>query len=215
MIESNPAYQVPRPAPERSRDRVLSDDEIRRLWLALDSEPVRIASVFKLAILTAARRSEVLGMTWAELDLDGGWWTLPAERSKNKLAHRVPLVAAALQMLRILHDGPHDIEFVFRGGRRGHPLANPQKWLARVRTRAELSDFRLHDLRRTVASNLTRLGVPRLTVSKLLNHVESSVTAVYDRHSYDAEKRAALARWERRLSDIVTGEASPKVVALR
>lgn len=216
LLETNPAYRIPRSAQERSRDRVLSDGEIRALWLSLDAEPARVAAVFRLAILTAARRSEVLGMTWSELDLDSGWWTIPAQRSKNGLAHRIPLVPSALVVLRTLHDGPHDAEFVFRGGRLGAPVANPQKWIARIRQRADLEDFRMHDIRRTVASNLTGLGVPRLVVSKILNHVETGITAVYDRHSYDAEKRAALFKWDARLAAILADKpyTGAKVIAM-
>jgi integrase len=215
LLEVNPAHRIPRSAPEHSRDRVLSDHELRSLWIALGAEPAKVATVFKLLMLTAARRSEVLGMGWSELDLDGGWWTIPAQRSKNGLAHRVPLVPSAVTLLRRLQEGSRDAEYVFRGGKLGTPVANPQKWLSRLRRRAALDDFRLHDIRRSVASNLTGLGISRLTVSKLLNHVETGITAVYDRHSYDQEKRAALMKWERHLIGIIDGQLrDAKVVAI-
>jgi integrase len=215
LTEHNAAHQIPRPTAERSRDRMLSSVEIRALWLASEGEPPKVCSLFKLAFLTAARRTEILGMRWDEVDFVGGWWTIPASRSKNSLAHRIPLGRGALETLRMLAEEPHsEHEYVFKGGRIGQPITNPQKWLRRIRERTGIEDFRLHDIRRSVASNLTALGVPRLTVSKLLNHVESSVTAVYDRHSYDPEKRAALLRWERRLGEIVMGDGLTKVVAL-
>ncbi len=214
LTENNPAYQVPRPAPERSRDRVLTADEMRSLWGALSNEPAKVQALFKLGFLTAARRSEILGMRWDEMDFATGWWTIPTERSKNGLAHRVPLVRSALDLLSELREVTGDRDHVFPGGRVGRPVENPQKWLRRIRERAGVADFRLHDIRRTVASNLTAMGIPRLTVSKLLNHVESSITAVYDRHSYDAEKKSALLKWDRRLREIVTGEASRKVIEL-
>jgi integrase len=75
-------------------------------------------------------------------------------------------------------------------------------------------DFRFHDLRRTAASLMVGSGIPRLVVSKILNHVEQGVTAIYDRHSYDTEKRGALFRWDARLREIVTGQPAAKVVAL-
>jgi integrase len=216
LLELNPAHRVPRSAQERSRDRVLSDGELRALWLALEPEPVKVAGAFKLLLLTAARRSEVLGMAWSELDLSTGWWTVPSARSKNGLAHRIPLVPSAVALLQQLHDGPHDAEFAFRGGRLGAPVTNPQKWIARIRRRAGLEDFRIHDIRRTVAFGLTGLGVARLVVSKLLNHIESGITAVYDRHSYDGEKRAALLKWETRLMVIIsdTPRTSARVIAM-
>jgi integrase len=100
LVEYNPAYKVPRPAPERTRDRVLTDDELRRLWAALDQEPLQVAAFFKLTLLLAARKSELLGMVWSEVDVNAGWWTIPAARSKNNLAHRLPLGPA-----RVTSDG--------------------------------------------------------------------------------------------------------------
>jgi integrase len=219
LVDAHPAYRIRRPAPEHSRDRVLSDDEIRQFWQALENEPLRVGGGFKLALLTAARSSEVFGMTWSELDLDGGWWTLPAERSKNGKAHHIPLVAPALTLLRALQDESKGCELVIRPGKLGRggwrPLMCPRNWLAAIRRSAGLAHFTTHDLRRTVASKMTELGVPRLTVSKLLNHAETGVTAVYDRHSYAAEKRAALLKWERRLREIVEESTrAPKVVAI-
>lgn len=214
LIEYNPAYKVPRPAPERTRERVLTDDELRRLWAALDHQPYQVAAFFKLALLLAARKSELLGMVWSEVDVNAGWWTIPAARSKNKLAHRVPLGPIALRLLGSLHAAAPEEQCVFPGGRPGRPQAQTQGWLQRVRQSAGLKDFRLHDLRRTTASNLTSLGIPRLVVSKLLNHAEGGVTSIYDRHSYDAEKRAALLRWEERLTELVAGEnIAPRSVA--
>jgi integrase len=216
LVEYNPVLGVPRPAPEHSRERVLSEDEIRRLWVALDAERPHVAAAFKLLLLTAARRSEVLGMKWSEVDLRAALWTLPAHRSKNGTEHRIPLTPAAVEVLLSLKDRASAIEFVFQGGRIGRPVANPQKWLARLRKRADLEDFRLHDLRRSVASHMTALGVPRLVVSKLLNHAESGITSVYDRHGYHAEMASAARRWELRLTEIVEGAPAPaKVVSLR
>ena len=80
-----------------------------------------------------------------------------------------------------------------------------QKAVERIRERAGIKDFTAHDLRRTAASLMTGMGIPRLTVSKILNHVEPGVTAVYDRHSYDKEKREALETWSRRLQVIISG----------
>lgn len=102
VVTVNPALGVRNPTPERQRDRVLSEAEIRALWLALDEEPPKIAGIFKLGLLTAQRKGEVLRLRWGELDLDAGWWTLPSERSKNKLSHRVPLAPQALAILREL-----------------------------------------------------------------------------------------------------------------
>jgi integrase len=97
-----------------------------------------------------------------------------------------------LAILRAIHEAQHDPVWVFRGGHLNQPLTNLQKPLRRVRTAAKVDDFKLHDLRRTAASLMASLGVTRFVLGRVLNHVDSSITAVYDRHTYDAEKRQAL-----------------------
>src|SRR5207249_3084860 len=92
----NPCRGLERPAAEHQRERVLSADELHAVWHALDAENVYNAALVKLLLLTAQRVGEVRTMTWADLDLDAIWWTIPAERAKNKLAHRVPLSAPAV-----------------------------------------------------------------------------------------------------------------------
>jgi integrase len=214
LLEVNPAYRIARPTLERSRDRRLSDEEIRRLWMALEGEPLKVQAAFKLALLTCARRSELLGMAWTELDLDRGWWTLPADRTKRGEEHRIPLAPTAVSLLRHF-EAASKSPIVLSGGRTGRAMTTPQKWMTKIRASAGLEDFVFHDLRRTAASGLSSIGVPRLTISKILNHAEGGVTKVYDRHSYDPEKRAALAKWERHLIEIVTGKPASNVIALQ
>jgi integrase len=84
MVEHNPAYKVANPGEEHQRDRVLTQTEIRALWTALEKQPDPIAAVFKLALLTAQRRGEVLGMAWSELDLDAVWWTIPGRARQEQ-----------------------------------------------------------------------------------------------------------------------------------
>jgi len=213
VVEVNPAAGVENPGHEHQRDRVLSEDEIRILWNTLESEQARVAAIFRLGLLTAQRRSEILGMRWSELDLDAGWWTIPAERSKNSLAHRVPLAPQAATLLRQIKSASLDETLVFRGGRIGQPLANLQKPMRRIK-RASAIDFKFHDLRRTSASHMTGIGVPRLVVSKILNHMERGITAVYDRHSYDAEKRRALMKWETWLKELLVGRQPAEIIRL-
>jgi integrase len=229
VVEMNPAQGVDSPAPERQRDRVLSESEMRALWKALDGMPKKTAPIFRLALLTAQRRGEILGMAWSELDLDAGWWTIPAERAKNGLTHRVRLASQAVRILRSIQSGKHDEKLVFRGGRIGQPIANLQKPMRKLRKAAgealakeegklitpqTVLDFKFHDLRRTAASHMTGLGISRLVVSKILNHAEKTVTAVYDRHGYDAEKKAALDKWQRRLMHVVEKTSALELEAL-
>jgi integrase len=214
IVEHNPAYKVPNPGVEHSRDRVLSENEVRALWNALNEERPKIAGIFRLALLTAQRRGEIAGMRWDEVDLEGAWWTIPADRSKNGLPHRIPLGPQALAVLGELRDSaPQSDIHVFPGSKQGNPITNLQKPLRRLKRRSGI-DFRIHDLRRTAASLMTGMGVSRLVVGKILNHAERGITAVYDRHSYDAEKRRALLKWGVWLNELVVGKAPGQVIQL-
>ncbi len=211
-LETNPCHMIKQLAPETQRERVLSEDEIRSVWKALDDEHLIIAALFRLRLLTAQRGGEVNGATWVEMNLAGGWWTIPAERSKNGLAHKVPLSPQALLILKQLRKKTGKSPWVFPSRRKaGQHITHAQKAIERIVERSHV-DFRGHDLRRTAASLMVGAGVPRLVVSKILNHVETGVTAVYDRHSYDLEKRAALDFWGRRLEAIVTNRKGAKVL---
>lgn len=207
IVEHNPCLGVPMPAKARQRDRVLTAEEIRALWLALDHENLVMAATFRMRLLTAQRGSEVLTMRWA--DIDGDWWTIPPEVAKNGLTHRVPLAPQVHELLDELRSTTGSSEWVFASPRReGAHITAVQKAAARVTKRSGV-DFVPHDLRRTAASHMTSMGISRLVVSKILNHVESGITAVYDRHSYDPEKRQALGRWAARLEEIMAGDHFP------
>jgi integrase len=214
-VEANPCQMVKRLAPERQRDRVLSEDEIRKFWKALDDEQPIVAALFRLRLLTAQRGGEVHGASWDEMDLTAGWWTIPAERSKNGLAHRVPLSSQALKVLKDLKAQDEDSPWVFPSTRKAGPhIAHAQKAIERIVERSKV-EFRGHDLRRTAASLMVGAGVPRLVVSKILNHVETGITAVYDRHSYDQEKRAALDFWGKRVEAIIANKRDARVLTFR
>ncbi len=169
--------------------------------LALDDEHSVMAATFRMRLLTAQRGSEVLTMRWASID--GDWWTIPAKVANNGLTHRVPLAPQAHALLDELRLLTGHSEWVFASPRREGPhITAVQKAAARIAKRADIQ-FVPHDLRRTAASLMTLMGISRLVVSKILNHVESGITAVYDRHSYDAEKRQALVRWAGRMDEIL------------
>lgn len=223
LIDNNPITRTPR-AQERARDRVLSEAEIRELWTATepkahdgnlppseadeDDEGMApaMSARWRLVLVTAQRGGEVNGLRWVELDLDAAVWTIPAEKAKNGLAHRVPLSSLALEILETL---PRESEYVLAGAR-------GKRQQREAAATIPLDDFRGHDLRRTAASYMASLGVPRLVIGKVLNHVERDVTAVYDRHGYDREKRDALERWAHELRRIVSGEVKRgDVVRLR
>ena len=209
ILEQSPCVQIPAPAKENQRDRVLSDDEIKALWLSLDDAGMtkEIQLALKLQIITGQRKGEIIGAEWRDLDLKKGWWVIPKEKSKNNLPHRVPLSTLALKILKEAKELSKDSPFLFPSPIKANSHVTEPAVDRAIRNNRELFDiehFVPHDLRRTVASQITAMGIPRLTVSKILNHVESGVTAVYDRHSYDKEKRVALEKWSKRLEKIVT-----------
>lgn len=206
IVELNPVAGVPRPAPPRSRQRVLTEDEIRLLWVELATAAPLVAAYFRLLLLTAQRGIEVRSMRHE--DIDGDWWTIPAERSKNGLAHRVPLSPQSLATIRSLAaDGS---PWVFSSPSDDGHLRHVGRTARAIRARVGF-DFVPHDLRRTAATIMTSMGIARLVVSKILNHAEPGVTAVYDRASYDADKRRALTAWGDRLERIVTGRPVEQV----
>ena len=213
LLDHNPCFQVKAPSKEVERDRVLSEEEIRSVWAACGQLDLVLHAYFKLSLLTAQRGGEVRMMRWADVDLETHWWTMPAEVAKNGLAHRVPLSPAAYDLLRQLQATASSL-WVFPSPRRAQqPFHNVQKPAGQVVKRSGVV-FVPHDLRRTAASHMTSMGIPRLVVAKILNHIEPGVTRVYDRHSYDAEKRQALEAWGRKVMALVTGETA-KVIALR
>lgn len=214
VVSTNPCLGLRNPTPERQRDRVLSEAEIGNLWKALDLEDAKIAAIFRLGLLTAQRSGEILGMNWSELDLAGGWWTIPAERSKNKLSHRIPLGPRAVQIIQGITLNPAESRYIFASRIRGKRVTSLSKSVKRLRDRVAF-DFRFHDLRRTAASHMTGMGVQRLIVSKILNHVERDITAVYDRHSYDLDKQRALNSWARRVDQIVARVGQTNLVFLK
>ena len=205
LVEDNPCRSLPRPAKLKRRHHVLTEDDIRRFWTALEEESAVMRAVMKIRLLTAQRGGELLTMRWENVELETCWWTIPAERSKNGLPHRVPLTKPVIRILRELR--AVDSPWVFPSPKTDGPLSSTQKAVERIRRRAGI-DFRGHDLRRTAASFMTSMGTPRLVVAKILNHVETDITAVYDRHSYDREKREALDAWAERLERIVSQGAS-------
>lgn len=200
------------------RDRVLEESELRAVWLALDAgigttdteedlepepEPDRVdmmAEAFRLMLLTAQRRGEVLSMQWTDVteEKNGVWWTIPAERHKSGREQRVPLTAPAVEALKRLHSITSSGPWCFPSPKPTSKLphvGNPQKAADRLWEKCKVDGATLHDLRRSAATYMTRLGVPRLQVAKVLGHADADVTGRYDKYAYDAEKRSALERW--------------------
>jgi integrase len=182
---------------------VLTDDEIRLVWYATEQLDPLTAAQLKLHLLTAQRGGEVRTMRWENIDMASGWWTIPSYIAKNGLGHRVPLSPPAQEILGMLQTTAGAEPWVFPSHRRpGQPVLDVRKAIHKVCMLSEVT-FTPHDLRRTAASHMAGMGIPRLVIGKILNHAEPGVTKVYDRHSYDAEKREALNAWGERVMKLV------------
>jgi integrase len=217
LLDASPVANIKAPAPEGSRDRVLTDDEICDFWNLTRLSP-RFHIALKLQLLTGQRIGEVVGLKWEEIDFDSGTWTLPAARAKNKQAHTVPLCKTAVGLLEEL---PRTSVFVFPSSRVGpSKRVGPTRVdsvvtvLRRSLDRAGLARFGSHDLRRTAATRISAQGVSREVLRQILNHKDPSVTGRYDLHRHDAEKRLALETWERKVLAILGKADADNVVPM-
>ena len=203
LVEQNPVIATIRPEDSKPRERVLSDDELATIWQACrDDDHGRIV---RLLILLGARRQEVGGMRWSEIDPDAGTWTLPAERSKNGKAHQLPLLPMAFEIIKAVpHRVTRDHLFGFRADR---GFSAWDKCKRQLDARVGFSDWTPHDFRRTLSTRLHDMGVAPHVVEQILNHQghRGSVAAVYNRSQYEREVRAALALWEDHIRTLVEG----------
>lgn len=212
-LEHSPTFRLPKRAMEVPRERVLNPDEIRTFWKGLDEGPmgVEIVRILSLAILIGQRRSEIAEARKSELLLDGdnSVWVIPGSRTKNGLIHRVPLPNAAAKIFASAV-ATSRTPFVFPGRGSTEHAISPHavtRAMARLTLEIGIENATVHDLRRTVGTNLARLGVSKDIRARILNHVDGarSVTdAVYDQQEFASEKRAALELWEVELKRIVT-----------
>jgi integrase len=244
LVPASPVAGVKPLSKERQRDRVLTDAELLALWRVWDTHP--LGTWFKLALLTGQRRGELANMRWADLDLDleAPVWRLSAASTKAGRAHEVPLAEPVVDLLRkapkVVTDAKTGataaLVFTTNGrtpisGFSKAKVALDRAMLAEMQkleeerakgrdetaAKIELAPWRIHDLRRTAASGMARLGTPPHVLAKILNHTPGSaqgVTAIYNRHGYDREKRHALVAWAAHVLALVE-ERPGNVVALR
>lgn len=183
-LKENPFSALP-VAPIERRDRVLTDDELAAIWKASDPRTSHGAMV-RFLMLTGQRREEVAGATWEEVSPDLSSWTLPAKRAKNGVTHIVPLSQPARELLASL---PRGGDLIFPG--RSGVFNGWSKCKERLDAAAGVHDWRLHDLRRTLATGLQRLGVRLEVTEAVLNHTSGSrtgIVGVYQRHDWASEK---------------------------
>jgi integrase len=213
-LEHNPLEGMEKPAVVSVRDRVLSDDEIFTLWNSL---PVALPSiqcqrVVKLCLITGQRVGEVSGMTRGEIDLSAREWRLPGSRTKNAHPHVVPLSDLAIEIIGEALADSGNAESVFPNGHGSVSAVAVGKAIIRAGKRFGIPRWSAHDLRRTVITEMARLGVAPVVLGHVANHrgtTHAGVTlAVYAKYTYDKEKRAALDLWAERLLAIVGGAAA-------
>jgi integrase len=201
-IEASPIEGIAKPNVESERDRVLSMDEIKRIWIASELTGYPFAHFLRILILTAQRRTEVAGMRWTDIDLEAATWTLGSAETKSDRAHLVPLPSPAVTILQVV---PRLGDFLFTTDGETH-FKGYSKGKATLdqyitATGGALEPWTLHDLRRSAATHMVRLGVSETTVARVLNHARQGVTArVYALHSYAPEKRQALDAWATEIS---------------
>jgi integrase len=189
----------PRLKSNGGRSRVLSDDELRKVWLAAEKDAGAFGAQIQLLLLTAARRNEVAGMKFDEII--GSDWHLPAERNKVAQALVRPL---SKQALAILQAQPRVVGGPYVFGRSGHtPFGGFGVAKRRFDKACDVSDWRLHDLRRTSRSLLSRAGVPSDHAERCLGHIIGGVRGVYDRHAFYQEKKRAFAALARQIERII------------
>ena len=219
-IAANPCEGLKPPTKEKSRDRVLTNDEIKLFWSACDELGWPFGPLFKLLLLTAQRRDEVASMEWEEVDLKVGVWNIPKTKAKNGVGHEVQLSREAIVILNAL---PRIAgKFVFSTNLRS-PVSGfsrgKQRLDAIINSHAErsLDPWTLHDLRRSATTGMAAMKIPPYVVDRILNHTSGiirGVAAVYNRHQYGEERRDALEAWGRSVEAIVTGRPAGNVVAL-
>lgn len=210
MIETSPVAGLRPPTKEVARDRVLTDDEMIAIQGAGSSEGFPFAQFVQLLILTGQRRGEVAGMHWSELDLDKGIWTIPAKRAKNATSHIVPLTPLAIFILKSVPKFlDSDLVFTTTG-------TSPISGFGRLKERLDVAvglnaeDWRFHDLRRTMATNMAIMRIQPHIIEAVLNHktgIVSGVAATYNRHAYFDEKREALELWSEKLTHLVSSHS--------
>ncbi len=206
-VETHPFAGMRPPVKKEPRRRVLTDGEMQALWIAWEGQAYPFGRLQQVLLLTGQRRSEVAGMRWREIDLEAATWIIPAERSKSKREHLVPLGSMAMAILETLPTWDEgDYVLSTRGG------VTPVSGFGKAKLMADgasgVTGWRLHDLRRTCRTRLAALGVPEIVAERVLNHAPKGLSAVYNVHDYATEKAEALQAWDSALQLIIDPPAN-------
>lgn len=219
IVQQNPVSGTkPYEGGENESERYYTKQEICDLWDSFEQQNEPVRSYLKIITLTGQRRAETLYMKWKQVcyvkeEKFKGWvWSIPAELSKSKRVHEVPLSGLAIEIIENLKERVEGNPYVFASLTSDNPigLKTVKRAVTDVRDISGITDFRLHDMRRSVATNLAELGTAQMVVSKILNHKSggggSAVTRIYNRYEYRKERQQALNRWSNYLQQILTGE---------
>lgn len=200
LIKTSPAMNISMPSAPVSRDRVLSDSEIKKIWKACEKDGFPFGNLTQFLFLTAQRRGEVAAMKWSEVNLKKQLWIIPKEKAKNNRSNEVPLSDLAANLLKSL---PKMGVFIFTSSGK-NPFDNFSRGKASLNKKLTVEHWTLHDIRRTVASGMAAETPPHV-VEKILNHSSgtiSGVAAIYNRYEYADEKREALEKWTEHIKKI-------------
>ena len=215
-LEVSPVAGVKAPKPGQARDRVLSNDEIRKFWSAAGEQLPEFAAPLRLLLLTGCRVNEVAGMRRSELSEDLSTWTIPGSRTKNKRTHVVPLPQLARDILfHIFQNTSGEHVFSTTGGRLPVQLGTRIK--RKLDARMAIAPWTLHDLRRTAVTGMVELGISAHVVELVVNHVSGTlagVAGIYNRATMMTDRKAALERWAAHVEGLVSGRTA-NVTAMR
>ena len=232
IIAASPCANIQPPTRENSRDRVLSDDELRLVWRGAEAIGWPFGPMVQLLALTLQRRNEVAEIDRKEIDRRQQLWVIPKERVKNGQEHEVALSPTTLEILdglsKIGHNSGGSLVFTTTGEKPVSGFSRAKRRLDAEILKLQKADaaergddpdkvepipgWRLHDLRRTGASGMARLGINLPVIEKILNHTSGSfggVAGVYQRHSFSDEKRKALEAWASFLQSTVSSKQQP------
>ncbi len=209
-IDANPMSGKWAPVNKTPRDRVLSDKEITAIWQAAEKMGYPTGPFYRLLTLTGQRLTEVADARWSEIDLEASVWMISASRIKSKRDHIVPLSQTAASILSALpRFAAGNYVFSTTGGRQ--PISGQSRRKARLDELSGVTNWRNHDLRRTVRTGLAALGVPEIVSEHILSHgPRDPLVRTYNVHAYQDEKREALEKWAGHIRDLV--EPPPKNV---
>jgi integrase len=210
---ANPVDGSHRPADPEPRDHVLTDVELVKVWRASGDDDY--GRIVRLLTLLGSRRQEVGGMRWTELDFNRGEWHLPRERSKNKREQTIALPQEALGILSSTPRDDGDCLFGFRAA--GFSSWTDGKKALDGRLVDTVRPWRLHDIRRTVATGMADLGIEPHVIEACLNHYSGhrrGIAGIYNRSRYERATASAFARWADHVMALVEGRDN-KVVPLR